>query len=82
MLPRATLKLPSADDESFRCVGFIDEYGHTVFNRLQMPTLMAEIRHLEAETSDEGARQYLRGLHELAEECCDGVHLYLKLMGD
>ena len=63
-------------------MGFIDEYGHTVFNRLQMPTLTAEIMRLEQETTDEGARHFLREFYRLAEECRAGVHLYLKVLGD
>jgi hypothetical protein len=82
MPPDARLELPSSDDASFRCVGFIDRYGHTVFNRYQIPTLMAEIRRLEELTEDEGARQFLRGFYRLAEACREGVHLYVKVLGD
>src|SRR6266545_5863234 len=78
--PSSNLHLPSPDDRSFRCAGFIDPYGHTVFNWLQMPALMAEILRLQAEESDEGARFFLGELYKLAEECRDGIHLYLKLM--
>lgn len=35
--------LPPADDRSFRCLGFIDLYGDTVFNRLQMGELLTEL---------------------------------------
>lgn len=80
--PTADLWLPGPEDESFRCAGFIDIYGHTVFNWLQMPTLMSEILRLEAQQADEDARYFLRELYGLAEECRDGIHLYLKLMGD
>src|SRR6188474_1505834 len=82
MPPGSQIELPSVDDTSFRCVGFIDRYGHTVFNRHQLPTLMSELRRLEQETSDEGTRIFLREFYRLAEECRAGVHLYLKVMGD
>jgi hypothetical protein len=82
MPPGSRLELPLPEDPAYRCLGFIDQYGHTVFNWLQMPTLMSEIRRLEEATKDEGARQFLRGFYERAEACREGVHLYLKVLGD
>jgi hypothetical protein len=38
--------LPSPDDERFRCIGFVDDNGYTLFNWLQMPTLMKELQRL------------------------------------
>jgi hypothetical protein len=34
--------LPSYDDESFQCLRFVDPYGDTIFNVVQMPTLLRD----------------------------------------
>src|SRR4051794_21068840 len=35
------------DDPAYRCLGVIDPYGDTIFNRLQMPVLLSEVDALE-----------------------------------
>jgi len=73
--------LPPADDKTFRCVGFIDLYGETIFNSLQSEVLISELRMLleKAEVKD---RQYIEKLIAMTEKVKAGPHLYLRFSGD
>lgn len=74
--------LPHPDEESYCCLRFIDPYGNTVFNPLQMPTFLAEWRRLySAEISDD-ERTLLDTVQTLAVRCRDDRHVYLKFYGD
>jgi hypothetical protein len=71
----------SIDDSASLCWRYIDEYGDTTFNRLQMPAFLNELAGLgvKAASSD---RKVLDGIERLAISCRDSVHLYLKFYGD
>lgn len=74
--------LPGPHDTSFLMLRFIDPYGDTVFNRLQMDTFIQEwdriARH--AQTEEEGS--FLSRVRELAVRCQNEIHEYLKFYGD
>jgi hypothetical protein len=74
--------LPSYTDESSQCLRFIDPYGDTVFNTLQIPTFLRELAHVEEGTTVEQYRQFIAELRRLASRCRDETHLYLKFLGD
>jgi hypothetical protein len=60
----------------------IDDNGDTTFNRLQMGRFLEEWAQLHemARTSEE--RAFVSGVEELARRVQNGVHLYLKFLGD
>jgi hypothetical protein len=62
---------------------YIDLYGDTVFNRLQMEDLLGEVMQLlgRNDLSPSESRGLAR-LRALAEACQAGVHLYLWFVGD
>lgn len=60
--------LPDYQDPSFECLKYVDPYGDTVFNALQMPVVLHELRRLESGASDPEARQMLMELMGLVEE--------------
>jgi hypothetical protein len=74
--------LPEADDEAYACLRFIDRYGDTVFNRLQMPTLLGELKRIEPLAQDPELRQLLSEVEQLALRCEKEVHWYLWFIGD
>jgi len=74
--------LPSPEDSSFILLRFIDWYGDTVFNRLQMPTFIREWEQVIKKTNDETELALLRQVREMAERCGSQVHMYLKFDGD
>jgi hypothetical protein len=73
--------LPHLDDESYQCLRFIDWYGDTVFNHLQMDQLIEELARV-AEQSPPDARSLLDQVRRLAVRCKRGTHLYLWFVGD
>jgi len=78
-LPRL---LPSPEDESFICLRFIDPYGDTVFNRIQIETFVVEIERILMKTVTSKERQLLENIQALAERCRSEPHSYVKFYGD
>jgi hypothetical protein len=74
--------IPGIEDIEFHCWRFIDPYGDTVFNGLQMETFLVELDALQRRHSDPRTQASLARLERLARRCRDGVHLYLKFYGD
>jgi hypothetical protein len=73
---------PSLDDQRSICWRFIDPYGDTYFNYLQMQPFIEELDHLAPAARDEQAQAFLKQLRALAEECRDGDGLFLMFYGD
>ena len=74
-------KLPFYDSSEFPLAGGIDPYGDTVFNRVQAPQLMREWDVLISIIAD-ADRKIMDEVARLIEECRDGVHLYIRFVGD
>ena len=73
--------LPSYDDRTYQCLRFIDWYGDTVFNYLQMESFLTEWNRIrEAEKSHE-ERELLSQIEDLARRV-QNERLYLKFIGD
>jgi len=64
------------------CLPFIDWYGDTVFNRLQMKVFRAEWAGLRNRTESEAESDLLAAVDELAGRCEQEPHLYLRFYGD
>lgn len=60
---------------------FIDAYGNTVFNRLQVPYLIRELERAREQLSDPVILQFTEDLLTLARRCRDEVDTYLKFYG-
>lgn len=74
--------LPDASDLTFRCLGFIDPYGDTVFNVQQIETLRAELQTLRQRAGAE-AKLVIDAIDALAIEAQQtSPHRYLKFLGD
>ena len=74
--------LPAHDDPSYQCLCFVDWYGETVFNRLQMKVLLAELGRIRraVETIEEEA--LLDHIADLVREGQTKPHRYLRFVGD
>jgi hypothetical protein len=74
--------LPAFDDVSYYCLRFIDFYGDTTFNRLQMDAFLSEWERVKklAKTSEE--LHLLAEVETLAQKCKSEPHFYLKFYGD
>jgi hypothetical protein len=80
---RLLLRLIKESDVSNTCcLRFIDPYGHTVFNRLQMPQLLLELGELHRFANRPDQNKLLSEVEDLAQQCAKEVHLYIKIYGD
>lgn len=74
--------LPSHDDQSYQMLRFIDWYGDTIFNQLQIQPFLDEWARLEAAATTPEQKQLLSRIKGLAQQCLREPHLYLKFYGD
>lgn len=74
--------IPPTTDTSYVCLRFIDPYGDTIFNRLQIPVLIKELNRIAGTAKTKEDKQFLKELLKLAEQCRDEPHLYLRFIGD
>jgi hypothetical protein len=70
------------DDPRFACLRFVDPYGDTVFNRLQLAALLEDLRLLKGSSNGGQHEAVFRQIEALVERCQAEPHLYLKLVGD
>ena len=64
------------------CVRFIDPYGDTYFNQLQMPVLLEELRAVVDACGDHDAKVHGAAIIALVESANDKVHAYVRFLGD
>ena len=69
-------------DARFSYLRWIDPYGNTIFNGMQMYPFLDELDRLASEIPGEEERHVLRELRELAIHCRDHPHTYLRFIGD
>jgi hypothetical protein len=73
---------PSWEDDGFHCLRYIDPWGDTIFNHLQMDEVILELRRIRATTTVEAERAFVDAIEGMAARCKEGEHLYLKFLGD
>jgi|SRR6185503_4422528 hypothetical protein len=64
------------------CLRFIDPYGDTMFNQVQIPILIDELQSILRKVQDNQIRDHLRRVIDLAEKSRGETHTYLKFYGD
>ena len=74
--------LPTFDDASYQCWRFIDPYGHATFNRLQMGTFIEELERINRSLDRPEQQAMLDRIRDLARQCQNTPHRYLKFYGD
>ncbi len=62
----------------FVLIQYLDPFGDTTFNKLQMSDLIKDLNGLKKTDSNE----LIDEICELAERCKSGIHLYLTFYGD
>ncbi|MBC8119987.1 MAG: hypothetical protein H7X75_10475 [Burkholderiaceae bacterium] len=63
------------------CLRFIDPYGDTIFNELQLPALVSELEQLRDATPEQELRAHIERV--LAFLCTvEGPHCYVRFIGD
>jgi hypothetical protein len=73
---------PSWDDSTYHFLRYIDPWGETVFNHLQMDELIFELRRIRFKATTEEERAFVDAIEGMAGRCKDSDGLYLKFIGD
>jgi len=60
--------LPAHDDPSYQCLCFGDWYGETVFNRMQMKVVLAELERIRRTADTVEERDLLDRIANLAQQ--------------
>jgi hypothetical protein len=74
--------IPEANVERYPCLRYIDPYGDTTFNQLQLPQLLADLKQAILESDSPETRAHMESLIDLAQRAIGAVHTYIKFYGD
>lgn len=74
--------MPEEQSKSFELLRFIDPYGDTVFNRLQMVAFLEEWMRLEEASKQNAQHDKWEAVKRLALKCQSEPHTYLRFVGD
>lgn len=74
--------IPRSDDVQFGLLRFVDLYGDTLFNRLQIPVILEELRLLKSIVQHPEHQALIQRIEGLGMLCQNEPHLYLKFIGD
>lgn len=70
------------DATRYPYLAYVDPFGKTTFNRLQMDVVIPELTRLRLEKNADPVRAVIDQIIELANRCSDDVHVYLEFEGD
>jgi hypothetical protein len=70
------------DEETCCCLRFIDPYGDTVFNSLQFPVLLEEIRRSASRSLTMEHKWLVERLESMVLDAMTVPHRYVKFVGD
>lgn len=80
---RLLIKEPSEVKlEDASCLQFIDPYGDTTFNQLQIPRLLEEVEALRPNCQTEAEREDLESIMRFIGKATGQIHTYMKFYGD
>lgn len=68
--------------ETTFCLQFIDQWGDTTFNQLQIPQLISELRLLLSKAELEEEQAELEATIKFIEKAKGKMHTYIKFYGD
>lgn len=74
--------IPDFNDSSSYCLRYIDLYGDTTFNRLQIDQLKKEFESKLNETQDDKIKSFIKRILVLIDKCKKNIHTYIKFVGD
>jgi hypothetical protein len=69
-------------DRHWLLIHYIDSYGDTVFNHLQIPTLLDELSRLKEYAESDDERAFLKAVLSIVERTKNQAHSYVRFYGD
>ncbi len=79
---RELRRLFSRLPDELHCLGYVDPYGYTVFNKFQSGTVLDELAALEQTCRPQEVKEFIEPIRQWAQQVRDGTHLYLWFVGD
>ncbi len=79
---RTQALLPSYSDSAWSCLRYVDRYGDAVFNQLQVPVLISEVRRRIEGIRDRAMKEHCEAVLRLIESAEGQVHTYVRFVGD
>jgi|KBSSwiStaDraftv2_1062776.scaffolds.fasta_scaffold187435_2 hypothetical protein len=79
---RTQALLPISSDSAWSCLRFVDRYGDAVFNQLQVPVLISEVRRRLEGIRDRDVKEHCEAVLRLIESAEGKVHTYVRFVGD
>ena len=64
---------PSWDDLTYHFLRYVDPWGDTIFNHLQMEELIFELRRIRQKASTEEQRAFVDAIEGMAGRCIQGL---------
>lgn len=74
--------LPNSAPMDSVCLRFIDPWGDTTFNQLQVPILLKELEGLATNSTVRELRENVAAVAGFVRQGLGQVHTYLKFIGD
>lgn len=74
--------LPSESALEFFCLRFVDPYGDTIFNTLQIPVLLHELNSLASNPLEPRVAEHLHKAISLVANAQGHIHTYIRFVGD
>ena len=73
--------IPEATVSDYPCLRYVDPYGNTTFNELQIPQLLADLERTLPRCTTPETRKHVEAIMALAKQATKG-HTYIKFYGD
>jgi hypothetical protein len=74
--------LPPEPALEFACLRFVDPYGDTVFNTLQLPVLLQELKKCHSNSLEFSVAEHLNEAIALVSKSQGYIHTYVRFVGD
>lgn len=75
------LRIVQRASEESACLRFIDPYGDTVLNQLQLPVLVSELESMRDASPEQDLRANIQRTIDFV-RASKGLHVYLRFTGD
>ena len=80
--PRSLTKQALIDHKESVCLRFVNPYGDAVFNQMQAPVLLSELKNAQNKKLTAEAHEHLRSVISLVERAQGQTHTYIRFVGD
>lgn len=74
--------IPESTSPDYPCLRYIDPYGDTTFNQLQLPQLLKDLEKISSGSTSAEQKTHINRVIEFVTRACGETHTYIKFYGD